>query len=171
MADARIVFQHRLHRRHVRLIDLAAVESVVVDIHQPRHFDHSRPVGAVVDDQQLVLRADDRAQHAFHRKTAAALQQHRGVTGGWRRQRHQLLADALHHAQVVIFIPGAAVEQHRLFYRFRRGQRAGGQQQVVTIGHVIHLFGLYQITGIVAANSFPGQTTKRGETKNSSGYV
>ncbi len=52
----------------------AGLHPQAVDIHQPRHFDHSRPVVAVVDDQQLVLRADGRAQPAFHRKQMELLQ-------------------------------------------------------------------------------------------------
>ncbi|MNT16408.1 hypothetical protein D3C72_1515090 [compost metagenome] len=76
MTDACIAFQYRLHRLNIRLIHFATVERMVVDVHQPGHFDHPRTISAVIDDQQFVLRPHYRAQYRFDRKTAAALQQH-----------------------------------------------------------------------------------------------
>ena len=117
MGDRRVVLQDLFDRGRVRTGDFAAVVRVAGDAHQLRHLNHTRAIGAIADDQHFALFADDAAEHRFDRVAAATLQQHCGITVGRGSQLHQLLANGLYHAEIVIIIPGAAIEQHRLFHR------------------------------------------------------
>jgi len=80
------------------------------DTHPLRHLNHARAIGAIADDQHFALFADDAAEHRFDRVAAADLQQHRRIPGGRGGQLHQLLTNGLYHAEIVIIIPGAAIE-------------------------------------------------------------
>ena len=117
MGDHRVILQDPRDRRRVRTGDFAAIVRMKGDAHQLRHLNHTRAIGAIADDQHFALFADDAAEHRFDRVAAAALQQHRRITVGRGGQLHQLLANGLYHAEIVIIIPGAAIEQHRLFHR------------------------------------------------------
>ncbi|MNF86712.1 hypothetical protein D3C84_691580 [compost metagenome] len=138
---------------------LAAVQLMVAQAETAGHLPHAGPVGAVVDDQQTLIATDGGAQHALHHIAAAPLQQHGAVvafifrTGG---EAHQLAADGLHHAQVVVRIPGAAVLQHGGTHGSCGREGTRGQQQVIdggggrrNMGHDFAPFGIYQNERIV----------------------
>ncbi len=142
MADRRVGVEDRVDRLHVRARNFAAVVSVMGDTHKAGHLDHSCAVCTVADDQHLILRTQCAAQYGFHSIAAAALQQYGGVAFGGRCQCGQLLADLFYHADIVIIIPGTAIEQHRFFHGARGGERARSQQQIVTRSHVIYLWSI-----------------------------
>lgn len=120
VGDLRVARQHRLDGGGLWAGGLAAVQLVVAQAKAAGHLPHAGTVGAVVDDQQALIDAYRRAQHALHHIAAAPLQQHSAVValifraGG---EAHQLAADGLHHTLVVVRIPGAAVLQHGGAYR------------------------------------------------------
>ena len=116
MGDRRVSFEDLLDRLHVRAGHFTAVIGVMGDIHHPRHLHHAGTVGTVADNQHLILLAERAAQHRFHSVAAAALQKHGGVAVSGGCQFSQLLADRFHHADIVIIVPGAAIEQHRFFH-------------------------------------------------------
>lgn len=76
MGDRRVGLQDPFDRCSVRSRDFTAVVRVVRNVQQFRHLDHARAVGAIADNQNLVLHADRAAEHCLNRVATAALQQY-----------------------------------------------------------------------------------------------
>lgn len=92
-------------------------------------FAHALRVGAVDENEHVVVRAGKRTQHGFDAERARALHEDRRVVVARVRDFEKTRADVLRHRLVVV-VPGAAVDEHRFAHREGGGERAGSEELV-----------------------------------------
>ena len=109
-------------------ITLAAVDDRVVDGQHLRDPSDTPPVGAVGQDEQLVITSDGGTDQRLDDERTAPLHQHARVALGPCRQPDQRASNDLHDALVVIVVPRTPVAEHDLLHAPGRAERSGGEQ-------------------------------------------
>src|SRR5688572_3870796 len=122
-----LVRQRLLEQRHINGLILGPGDGVEAVAGEATDLRHALAIGTVDEDEQLAVGRQEGADHCLDGEGAAALQWNADMAALATRQLDEPFAYPPVDADEVR-IARAPVMQHRLLYRRRRGERAGGQK-------------------------------------------
>ena len=126
MSDIGIIAQIVVYIFHRYLLCFFKSKHIIIEVIIFGNITHAVSVSAVAANQKFVFRSDSGAKYSFHAIGPASLQKYRSIIFNILcGNAHQIFAQFLNNAEVIIFVPCTPVSHHGFFYCFRRGQRTG----------------------------------------------